>query len=328
MHAALTGAPASLLGALRRARSGPPGRIDDALRGLGLRPLAGGRQNHVYLWTPPGEGATVIKVYRADDRRRAGREWAALTLLAAHEVGEVPRPLWMDPDPAAPAIGMSWLHGRPLLEAADRRAALRGLARTTARMQSVPVSGLLAGLPRVDSASHYVHRLTVTWPAQLAGQADDPLTPAMLDLLSAWQRTGDRALLAAPAEAVAFSHGDGNLLNWLTSGTRAAPASTSSSPGTARPPSTPPTSSSTSAAARYPTGPGGSCCPSLASAPPLITCSPPPSAPAPCGGWRCYGSSASSGPGSSAPSATARDSFSAPPAPTRANSPPPRLPPG
>jgi Ser/Thr protein kinase RdoA (MazF antagonist) len=218
MQTAPTGSPPALLGTLRRARSGAPGLLDGALRDLCLRPLSGGRQNHVYLWVPAGDRATVIKIYRTDDRRRADREWAALTLLAAHDIGDVPRPLWIDPDPVAPAIGMTWLHGTPLLEAADRPAALQGLARTTARMQSVPVSGLLAELPRIDSASHYAHRVTVTWPAQLARQDADPLTPAMQDLLAAWQRIGDDDLLAAPAGVVVFSHGDGNLLNWLTAG--------------------------------------------------------------------------------------------------------------
>jgi thiamine kinase-like enzyme len=221
MPVALTDAPADLLAALRRARSGPPGGLDDALRELRLRPLTGGRQNHVYLWTPPTCHATVVKIYKTDDRRRADREWAALTLLAAHKADDVPLPLWMDPDPAEPAIGMTRLHGEPLLRATDRHDALRDLACTTARMQSVPLSGLLAELPRIDSASHYMRRLTDTWPKLLAVHTSDPLTPAMQDLLTAWQRSNDAALLSAPAEPV-FSHGDSNLVNWLRAGTSSA----------------------------------------------------------------------------------------------------------
>lgn len=214
MHVAFTDAPADLLAALRRARSGPPGGLDDALGELRLRPLTGGRQNHVYLWTPPDDQATVVKIYKTDDRRRADREWAALTLLAAHKADDVPVPLWMDQDPAEPAIGMTPLGGEPLLRATDRQAALWGLARTTARMQSIPLSGLLASLPRIDSASHYMRRLTDTWPKLLAAHTPDPLTPAMQDLLSAWRQSNDPGLLCAPAEPV-FSHGDSNLLNWL-----------------------------------------------------------------------------------------------------------------
>ncbi len=214
MHVVFTDAPADLLAALRRARGGPPGGLDDALRELRLRPLTGGRQNHVYLWTPPDDQATVVKIYKTDDRRRADREWAALMLLAAHKANDVPVPLWMDQDPAEPAIGMTQLSGEPLLRATDRQAALLGLARTTARMQSIPLSGLLASLPRIDSASHYMRRLTDTWPKLLAAHTRDPLTPSMQDLLSAWRHSNDAGLLCAPAEPV-FSHGDSNLLNWL-----------------------------------------------------------------------------------------------------------------
>lgn len=218
MPAAPAGAPAGMLSALRRARAGRAGGLDAALRELGLRPLAGGRQNHVYLWQPPRAPAAVVKVYKADDRRRADREWAALTLLAARAIGSVPRPLWTDPHPDAPAIGMTWLDGDPVLQAADLPAALRDLAGTTARLQSVPLSGLLAGLPRIDSGAHYARRLTSAWPEQLAAQPGDPLAPVMRGLLATWQRSGDAALLAMPAEPV-LSHGDGNLLNWLRTAT-------------------------------------------------------------------------------------------------------------
>lgn len=78
----------------------------------------------------------------------------------------------------------------------------------------LPWAGVLARLPRVDSASHYMRRLTDTWPKLLAVHTRDPLTPAMQDLLSAWLRSNDVGLLSAPAEPV-FSHGDSNLLNWL-----------------------------------------------------------------------------------------------------------------
>jgi len=222
MPVALTEIPADLLAPLRRARSGPPAGLEAALRELHLRPLTGGRQNHVYLWTPPGGHEAVVKIYyKTDDRRRAEREWAALTLLAARKIEGAPLPLWIDPDPAEPVIGMSLVRGEPLLRAADPHAALQGLADTTARMRSVPLSGLLAELPRIDSASHYMRRLTDTWPKLLADHTSDPLTPTMRDLLVAWQRNDDAGLLSGPAERV-FSRGDSNLLNWLRAGTSSA----------------------------------------------------------------------------------------------------------
>ncbi|MFC5833167.1 hypothetical protein [Nonomuraea insulae] len=46
------------------------------LTALGMRPLTGGRQNHVYATT--GVAPIGIKIYKADHLQRAQREWAAL----------------------------------------------------------------------------------------------------------------------------------------------------------------------------------------------------------------------------------------------------------
>jgi hypothetical protein len=69
---------------------------------------------------------------------------------------------------------MTLLPGTSLLEAGDRHDAPQGLARTTARIRAVAPAGLLADLERVDSAAHYIQRLTSIWPAQLAGHPHDP----------------------------------------------------------------------------------------------------------------------------------------------------------
>jgi hypothetical protein len=222
MSVALTEPPVHLLAGLRRARTGPPTGLADALQALHLGPLAGGRQNAVYLWTPLDGPEAVIKLYyKTDDRRRLDREWAALTLLAAHGSRNVPAPLWIDPHPTEPAIGMTRLHGEPLLDAADRPDALFGLAQTTAHIRAVPLSGLLADLPRIDSAVHYMRRLTGEWPQLLAAQPADSLTPTMQHLLTAWRRSDDAELLAQPTEPV-LSRGDANLVNWLRTATGSA----------------------------------------------------------------------------------------------------------
>lgn len=115
--------------------------------------------------------------------------------------------MWIDPSPDQPAIGMTLLDGTPLLEASDREAALIGLADTTRRLRAIPLTGLFAGLDRIDSASHYTRRLTQLWPAQLAGQSDDPVSADMHSLLAAWHDSGDAGILARPSEPV-FSRGD------------------------------------------------------------------------------------------------------------------------
>ncbi|WP_229399914.1 phosphotransferase family protein [Micromonospora okii] len=221
MPVPLIDVPTGLLAELRRVRAGADNDRDAALSTLGLRPLTGGMQNDLYLWTSPHGDDVVIKLYVKTDRQRMEREWAALTLLAPHQLGTVPAPLWRDEAPVEPAIGMTRLHGKPLIEAADQLAALRALAHTTTQLQAVPLTGLLAGLPRIDTGEHYMVRLTQAWPEQLAGQPDDPLTPAMQQLLAAWQRSGDAALVTAPAMPV-LSRGDANLLNWMTTDNGAA----------------------------------------------------------------------------------------------------------
>ena len=205
-----------LLAALRRARASAADSdaLSKSLAELGVSPLTGGMQNDLFRWTSPDGEDTVIKFYPKTDRRRADREWAALTLLEPHRPGIVPTPLWLDPAEAEPALGMSVLHGTALVEATDQLAALRSLARTTAQLQAVPLSGLMAELPRIDSGEHYLVRLTQSWPELLDEQADDPLAPVMQELLTAWHRSGDADVVIETDEPV-LSRGDANLLNWL-----------------------------------------------------------------------------------------------------------------
>src|SRR5262249_847917 len=207
-------APTDLLAELRRARAGAEGDRDAALSRLGLRPLTGGMQNDLYLWTSPHHGDVVIKLYVKTDRLRVQREWAALRLLRPHGLRTVPAPLWLEEAPVEPAIGMTRLHGQPLLQDADQLTALRALAHTTTHLQAVPLTGLLAGLPRIDTGEHYLVRLRQAWPELLASQPEDPLTPLMQQLLAVWQRSGDTDLVTAPATP-GLSHADANLVNWM-----------------------------------------------------------------------------------------------------------------
>ncbi|MFF1712256.1 phosphotransferase family protein [Streptomyces sp. NPDC058268] len=219
MHPTRTAPPTALLTELREARTGSETRLKEAMEHHGLRPLTGGFQNHVYAWEDPDRGPICVKLYaKGNHRRRVEREWAALTLLAEHDVSDVPRPLWLDDDNSVPAIGMTLLNGTPLLESTDREAALKGLAHTTCRLQSVPLSGLLADLERIDSGAHYMLRLTGSWPELLAGHEHDPLTADMRALLTAWHNSGDAELLNKNTAPAVFSRGDSNLLNWLRNG--------------------------------------------------------------------------------------------------------------
>lgn len=130
----------------------------------------------------------------------------------------MPRPLWLDDDHSVPAIGMSLLPGTPLMESTDRESTLKGLAHTTCHLQSVPLSGLLADIERIDSGTHYMKRLTGSWPELLADHEGDPLTCEMRALLAAWHASGDADIVRENAAPTVFSRGDANLLNWLRDG--------------------------------------------------------------------------------------------------------------
>lgn len=204
-------APTHLLSALRTARAAGADALAATLDEHGLHALDGGRNNDVFAWTA-GTTPICIKLYKKTDRQRVERERHGF--IHASSLGSAPEPLWLEEDPEQPALGMTLLHGAPILDVLDPASAIKSLAKTTRALQDVPLNEPLAGLERVDSIGHYIARLTDVWPGQLADAADDPRTPDMLALLHRWENSGDAELLAQPATRV-YSRGDANLLNWL-----------------------------------------------------------------------------------------------------------------
>jgi Ser/Thr protein kinase RdoA (MazF antagonist) len=207
--------PRDVLAVLREHAARAAG--EDQLLAIGAQPLSGGRNNAVYQWESPN-GPVCVKVYRVDDRRRAEREWLSLAFLSGHHVRSAPLPLWADPDPGQPAIGMTFLPGRPFPETGDRQEPLRALAAVQRQYAELQLPGDLAALERIDSASHYVRRITRIWAPVISSHPRDALTRDLLQILSEWEDSGDAAVLAEPARRI-FSRGDSNLLNWLWDGT-------------------------------------------------------------------------------------------------------------
>ena len=189
----------------------------DQLLSTGARPLAGGRNNAVYQWESP-DGPVCVKIYRVDDRHRAEREWLSLDLLARHQASSAPAPMWADPHPTQPAIGMTLLPGRPFPETGDRREPLRALAAVQRSYAELPLPRELGTLERIDSAAHYIHRITSIWAPVITSHPRDALTRDLLQILSRWEDGEDAAILAEPARRI-FSRGDSNVLNWLWDGT-------------------------------------------------------------------------------------------------------------
>ncbi|MEC3974906.1 aminoglycoside phosphotransferase family protein [Amycolatopsis sp. H20-H5] len=210
--------PAALLAELRIFHRRGPNMLGDDLPGLRLRRLTGGRKNRVFAWDGP-DGEVCLKLYRADNRDRAAREYQALVHLAESGITAAPQPLWHDPDPELPAVAMTMLPGRALPDLGEPASALRGVAGVLSELRTVQV-GPFTNTPRIGSAKDVVQRLMDTWSGQLDDHADDPHTYDMQLLLDAWSAHGDAEILLEPAPRI-FSRGDSNLLNWLWDGTDA-----------------------------------------------------------------------------------------------------------
>lgn len=208
-----------LLHGIRDARAKPPEDHEDALRGLGLHPVTGGRNNAVYRWADGDRVPICVKIYKVDDRRRLEREWNALTLLTGAGVDDIPRPLWCLDDPDLPVIGMTLLPGVSIPDLPDPVAAVTALPELLCRIHAVPLAGGFRRLPRIDSAQHYVERINRVWAAQLLQHQQDDLTIELRRLLSQWRRSGDGDV-TCEWRPPRFSRGDANLINWLWDGHR------------------------------------------------------------------------------------------------------------
>jgi Ser/Thr protein kinase RdoA (MazF antagonist) len=210
----MPGPPAEILGLLRAHAAADV--CDEALSGTGAKPFAGGYRNAVYEWASP-HGPVAIKIYRKDDRFLAEREWLSLTLLAEHRRGTTPAPLWTDPRHPQPAVGMTVMPGQPCPAGAGPVMIARAIIATMLEFAELPLHGQLAVMPRAKRPEHYVRSLTGKWASELGGSRRDALARDLLRLLGQWACGPDAAILAAPATRV-FSHGDGNLDNWLWDG--------------------------------------------------------------------------------------------------------------
>lgn len=213
-----TGVPTRLLAELRNLHHRDPSLLDNDLPDLRLWILAGGRHNQVFVWDSP-DGETCIKLYRTDKHDRASHEYQALTHIATCGITAAPRPLWHDPDPDLSAVAMTMVPGKPVPDLAKPTTALPSMVAVLGRLREIPL-GPFAQMPRVDSATNYLKRITEVWPAQLDVQDNEPLTADMRSLLNAWHERGDAAILAQPAPRI-FSRGDAHLLNWLWDGSQA-----------------------------------------------------------------------------------------------------------
>jgi hypothetical protein len=206
-----TAIPHELLDELRTLCRVRPAALDDDLPQFALTRLHRSRNNRLFRWNSP-LGPICIKLYRTDKRDRARCEWTALHHLAAHGITAIRQPLWHDPHPDLPAVGMSLIPGQPITTLNEPQVTLPALVTTLDQIRSIPL-GPFANLGRLGSATDYFRRITI-WSEHLSRQPDDPGTRDLISLHKRWLNSGDVAMLAQPAPPV-LSSGDSNLDNWL-----------------------------------------------------------------------------------------------------------------
>ncbi len=113
---------------------------------------------------------------------------------------------------------MTFLPGTSIPDVEDRANALQEMAETLRGIHAVPLNAEFSGLVRIDSASHYIKRITGIWAAQLAEARHDPLAGELQRLLDRWRDSRDAGILTEPAPRI-FARRDSSLVNWLWDGT-------------------------------------------------------------------------------------------------------------
>lgn len=206
--------PARILAAARNHHQRPLAVNRQALQALDVYPLPGGMNNSVYMCRAT-ERPYCIKIYKVDDRRRAEREWLSLRVLAERGLAVAPEPLWFDPDPNAPAIGMEYLPGVPLSQQELRRPILIQLADMLSQIYALTPACVDYPYLAIGRAPERIRRIE-DWVDRMRGDTEAVAADLLL-VAEQWLQGVARNILSQPAPAV-FSSGDPNLANCLWDG--------------------------------------------------------------------------------------------------------------
>ena len=204
-----------------RHRAGAAAPLDlDVLEQVGLQPLSGGMNNALYrLWHDGRE--LCLKLHVVDDRRRAGREWATLTLLARRGHPRAPDPVWRSPRDDRPAIAMTFVGGEPLGDAHLQPAQLDAIAEALADLYSITPADVREPIAEVATpARAMLRRVRADWAAPDA--AANPARQHDAQLWQSWAHGPDPETLLRPPTQRVFGRGDPSLANLLWNGTRVA----------------------------------------------------------------------------------------------------------
>lgn len=196
------------------------GRDRRLLGGVGLEPLTGGSNNPLYRFDLDGR-ALCLKL-PVDDRRRAEREWRALTLLSRRGKPTVPEPVWRSERPERPAIVMTYADGASLGSDPLAPPQLDALAGALTDVYAITPDAVAESFPDVVTpAPVMVTRVHRTW-AELQATTDPEVAADRHDLFVAWRRwySGPEPQRLIAPTARAFGRGDPSLANLLWDGTR------------------------------------------------------------------------------------------------------------
>lgn len=164
------------------------------------------------------DGQRVTKTYRDWDRGEPRREWDALTLIHRHRPGLAPVPLHHLLAAEPPSIVMSRVPGVSLADIgrlAPRQYA--GIAMALERLHTAVPATLLPDVPlRRSHAAEAVTEVR-TWMAEAHDVGDDALTRSALAEAGRWLASKDADSLSSGEGTPVFTHGDGNLSNFVWS---------------------------------------------------------------------------------------------------------------
>ncbi|HEV2373861.1 MAG TPA: aminoglycoside phosphotransferase family protein [Streptosporangiaceae bacterium] len=165
----------------------------------------------------------VVKRYRSWHRGEPDREWSGLGLLHWRVPGLAPQPLQRRADSGVPVIVMTRVVGEPLGTAKLSPAQVGALAETLTRMHAAVPDKVLKSLPERQWVGRQrpgeLPSMLRSW-AHATPRLQCPVAAQALAVAAAWLDTTDLSLLSEPPGEQVFTHGDGNLGNFLWDGVR------------------------------------------------------------------------------------------------------------
>lgn len=164
----------------------------------------------------------MIKRFRGGDRERGEREWRALKVLATYAPGLAPEPWESDLAAPEPWVMMSRLDGTALRGSVLRDEHIKALAEAVREVHSAVPPDVLDGVPPRSGRQGDLVAQVHSWFPRARGHVTGRVGEAM-DAGPAWLAGAGLQLAGRPGRPGVpwvFGPGDGNLANYLWSGSK------------------------------------------------------------------------------------------------------------